>query len=384
MMQSAKNPKRRMPDMASPFTIFVPEIEAFGGAERSVIALSRWMYKRALPHRFLLYYDHIGLQRFSNHPIDLIALNPTRSLFGKVTALRRYFKGLPDGAPMWLMSGIQAATHASLVGIRGFHTLMYDPPSLLNYGFVAPSLGKQLRRVAVDKALARGLKSGGATIVTSEYVRDEAIRLWHPSVVIARMGGIPAKHFRPRVVDKKMRMLSVCRVESNKRIDWILNSLTELEKRTPSLGSRVDWHLDIVGGGSQIGQLSTMADQLGLRDRVTFHGFVPDERLEDHYDRADLFLMPALQGYGLPAAEALARGIPVLLHRDSGISDLLLDTPWAVVMYGDTTKMPEALDRSIDSLLSNSHLGVPLPEVPTQDQWAEQVVRCCGWIRPDD
>jgi glycosyltransferase involved in cell wall biosynthesis len=112
---------------------------------------------------------------------------------------------------------------------------------------------------------------------------------------------------------------------------------------------------------------------------VAFHGFVPDEYLEDYYDRANLFLMPALQGYGLPAAEALARGIPVLLHRDSGISDLLLDTPWAVVMYGDAINLADALEQSIDNLLLKRHLGIGLPNIPTREQWAEHVARISGW-----
>ena len=35
--------------------------------------------------------------------------------------------------------------------------------------------------------------------------------------------------------------------------------------------------------------------------------------------------MPAVQGYGIPAIESLQRGIPVLLHRESGVSDILLE-----------------------------------------------------------
>jgi glycosyltransferase involved in cell wall biosynthesis len=362
---------------SGPITIFVPEAAAFGGAERSVIALSRWLHQRAISHRILLYYDHIGLGRFAAHPVESVVLNPPRNVFGKVCALRRFLKALPNGAPAPLMSGIQAATHAGLANIRGFHTLMHDTPSLIGQGDVRSQRGP--RRMVTDAILRRGLNSGGTTIVTSEYLRDEAVRLWHPPVAIARMGGTGAKAFRPRAAHGPLRLLSVSRVEANKRIDWLIDGLAALEQRPTALSAKADWHLDIVGDGSQIGPLTALAARLGLADRVTFHGFVCDDRLEEHYDRADLFLMPAMQGYGIPAAEAIARGVPVLLHRESGISDLLLDTPWAVVMQGGKDQLAAALEQAIGDVLNNRHLDAPPPTIPTEDEWAGQVARLCGW-----
>jgi glycosyltransferase involved in cell wall biosynthesis len=145
------------------------------------------------------------------------------------------------------------------------------------------------------------------------------------------------------------------------------------------LSERIDWVFDVVGGGSQIGQLTQMSWQLGISDRVAFHDFVDDAHLEGFYDRADLFLMPARQGYGIPAAEALSRGIPVLLHRDSGISDILRDTPWATVMDGNETWMAETLDSAIMAVLDGDHLGISPPHLPTEAGWAEQVARICWY-----
>jgi glycosyltransferase involved in cell wall biosynthesis len=362
----------------SPFTIFVPEIETFGGAERAVIALSHWMHDHALPHRFLLYYDAIDLSKYASHPIERVILEPARNPVSKIAALRRWTKALPPNTHPPLMSGIQAATHATLAGLRGFHTMMHDTPSLLNNE--SPSIERRLRRIASNRVLTLGLNSGGTMIVNSEYLKAESERLWrHPPVIVARMGGVAGKTFRARTVERRLRMLSLCRVEENKRIDWILRSLANLEDRAPKLSARIDWHLDVAGDGSLIGPLSELTQQLGLTSRVTFHGFVPDDRLEDYYDRADLFLMPARQGYGLPAAEALYRGIPVLLHVESGISELLADTPWATMMDGGEINMPGALDQAVTALVEGRHLSILPPDLPTADGWAEQVCRISGW-----
>ena len=42
-------------------------------------------------------------------------------------------------------------------------------------------------------------------------------------------------------------MFSVCRIEANKRIDWILRSLAELEQAETPLSTRIDWRLDLAG-----------------------------------------------------------------------------------------------------------------------------------------
>jgi hypothetical protein len=118
-------------------TIFAGEIEAFGGAERSLLALSRWLYEHALPHRLLVYYDDIHLSYYAHHPIDIFALNPDRHVMHKVGMLQAYFGEEPNDAPRPLMSGIQAVMHASLAGIKGFHTLMHDTPSLLGVSCIS-------------------------------------------------------------------------------------------------------------------------------------------------------------------------------------------------------------------------------------------------------
>jgi glycosyltransferase involved in cell wall biosynthesis len=360
-----------------PITIFAGEIEAFGGAERSLLALSRWLYERDLRHRLVLYYDGITFSNYSNHPIDIVVLSPQRTPLHKIETLRAYLEGEGEDAPKPLMSGLQAALHASMARIPGFHTLMHDTPSLL--GEPPRTIKERLRQMMSNRALRRGLNSGGTTIVTSEYLKAECALLWNPPIEIVRMGGIPARSFRPRVPRFELRLLSVSRVEENKRIDWLLRSLAKLENRSTRLSERADWFFDIVGGGSLIERFKELSLKLGISQRVLFHDFVDDAHLEGFYDRADLFLMPARQGYGIPAAEALSRGIPVLIHRESGISDILQGTPWATVMTGDERQMTEALNRAITSVLERNHLGAPLPDLPTEDGWAETVARICGW-----
>jgi glycosyltransferase involved in cell wall biosynthesis len=64
--------------------------------------------------------------------------------------------------------------------------------------------------------------------------------------------------------------------------------------------------------------------QLGIEGRVLFPGFVPDEVLVSLYQAADLAVFPSLyEGYGLPVAEALACGTPVIAADNSAIRELV-------------------------------------------------------------
>jgi glycosyltransferase involved in cell wall biosynthesis len=361
--------------------IIITEIEQFGGAERSVVALSRWLYQRSLPNHVVTYYDRCNLAQYVSHPLHVVELKPEPEARKKIASLRIYLDQRPTNAPKPLASGYQPALHATLAGQRGFHTLMHDTPSLFG-DQETRSLSTKLRIAVSNRIIGYGLRSGGNTIVTSEYLRSECRKDFNIDAKIARMGGlgptasIPSAH----PVSDQFRMFSVCRIEPNKRIDWIIRALAELERADKSLSSTIDWRLDLAGKGSLIPSLRGMAQDLGIGKRIHFHGFVPDEDLEQFFAQTHLFLMPAVQGYGIPAIESLQRGIPVLLHRESGVSDILLDSPWATVLTGGEENMSRALRSAIESILQGRHHAVAQPHLPTEDQWAERVATLCNWL----
>jgi len=363
---------------ANSCVLFQPEIEAMGGAERSLLALSRWLTAQSISNHLVLYVDHVGVAKHADHALTVVELQPQMSARKKIVALRRYFADRPK-APVPLMSGYQAAMHATLAGVRGFHCLMHDTPDLFEDAAGLTAKERVRRRVS-NRIIAHGLRSGGRTIVTSEHLREQTKRLFGVDAEIARMGGLTEEGaFRLRPVNDELRMLSVSRVEANKRIDWILRALAEMERGPLPLSSRVDWSLEVTGRGAQLNALQAMAETLGLAGRVRFSGYVSDAALQESYGKAHLFVMPAVQGYGIPAVEALARGLPVLLHRESGVSDILRETPWATVIEGAEEGMLPGLRKAVDAVMLGVQLEAPLPELPTEDQWAERVAALCGW-----
>ena len=359
--------------------IVMTEIDQFGGAERSVVALSRWLHQQGRPNHVLVYHDRCNLAKHATHPLEVIELRPAPGPRNKIAALRQYFRQHLEPKP--LLSGYQPALHATLAGMHGFHVLMHDTPSL--FGDQHTRSAKAKLRIAVsNRIIGHGLRTGGNTIVTSEYLRSECRKDFNVEAKIARMGGLGPASSTPKIrpVQQQFRMFSVCRIEGNKRIDWIIRSLADLEKAESPLSARIDWRFDLAGSGSLIPSLQEMAHTLGIGHRIHFHGFISDENLEQLYASAHLFLMPAVQGYGIPAIESLQRGIPVLLHRESGVSDILLDTPWATVLTGGEDHMTPALHSAINAVLEGKHHAMAQPHLPTEDEWAEQVATLCNWL----
>jgi glycosyltransferase involved in cell wall biosynthesis len=81
----------------------------------------------------------------------------------------------------------------------------------------------------------------------------------------------------------------------------------------------------LVGGGDDGERLSKLASSLGVAERVTLCGFVPDAELAAHYRLADVFAMPSTgEGFGIVFLEAMGCGVPVLAGNRDGAVDALV------------------------------------------------------------
>ncbi len=65
-----------------------------------------------------------------------------------------------------------------------------------------------------------------------------------------------------------------------------------------------------------------LAKQLGRADRVEFHGAT--NRIEEYYAKADVLLLPTpYDAFGMVVLEAMASGLPVVVSRNAGASELI-------------------------------------------------------------
>jgi glycosyltransferase involved in cell wall biosynthesis len=80
----------------------------------------------------------------------------------------------------------------------------------------------------------------------------------------------------------------------------------------------------ISGSGDMNQQIIEQAADLGIADKVLFTGFLRGEQLKKIYKMADLYVMPSVsEPFGITTLEAIASGTPVLISKQSGVSEIL-------------------------------------------------------------
>lgn len=120
-------------------------------------------------------------------------------------------------------------------------------------------------------------------------------------------------------------LLTAARLVRRKGVDAVLAALPAIAQRVP------DVHYAVVGSGPEHGNLERLARELGVRQRVTFLGKLPDRDVVMAYNACDVFVMPArfehpsVEGFGLVFREANACGKPVVGSRTGGIADAIED-----------------------------------------------------------
>ena len=118
----------------------------------------------------------------------------------------------------------------------------------------------------------------------------------------------------------------------------------------------LDWTLTIAGAERDpvhARGLRALAETLGIAQRVTFAGEVDAATLAALYDRADAFALAThWEGYGMAAAEALARGLPVAITAGGAIEELVPPEAGICSPPGNAASLTKALRRLIfDSAL---------------------------------
>jgi glycosyltransferase involved in cell wall biosynthesis len=67
-----------------------------------------------------------------------------------------------------------------------------------------------------------------------------------------------------------------------------------------------------------------LVEELGLKDRVEFIGFIPHDQVLQHMCWADLFVLPSWwEAFGLVYTEAMASETPVIMCRDCGLANFI-------------------------------------------------------------
>jgi len=111
----------------------------------------------------------------------------------------------------------------------------------------------------------------------------------------------------------------------------------------------------MAGSGDMEQRMIEEAAYLGISQQFLFPGFLRGNDQYEAFKNADLFVMPSVsEPFGIAALEAMRAGVPVLLSKQSGISEVTPSSHF--VDFWDTTKMASYIGELLDNPLLRSYL----------------------------
>jgi len=207
-------------------------------------------------------------------------------------------------------------------------------------------------------------KVAGASFVAtvSQYGMSQVMNAsdpahWHK--VVALPLGVDVDRFRPRETRQRdrnqpFRLLSVGRLSAPKGYPILIEAMGLLRDRGR------DVKLTLVGEGSERVRLEKLIAARNLGDRVRLAGACNHDRLFEHYESSDAFVLSSfLEGLPVVLMEAMAMELPAVATWITGVPEIIeKDVEGLLVPPADATAIADAVERLMEDPEGARRLGV--------------------------
>jgi len=194
-------------------------------------------------------------------------------------------------------------------------------------------------RLARDHA-----RRADAVVVNSEYTKTQVMeRLGVPAdrITVCRPGA-PDWARRPEPAAPG-HILFIGTIAPRKNAPGLLRAFTQL-----ATGMRETPELVIAGRITPEGLHGTGVDVASVIDRIRMPGYVDDAAKRDLYARASMLVLPSFdEGFGIPALEAMAMGVPVIGANRGALPEVLGDAG-LLVDPDDPATIADAMQRVLE------------------------------------
>jgi glycosyltransferase involved in cell wall biosynthesis len=185
-------------------------------------------------------------------------------------------------------------------------------------------------------------------VTVSDCSRQDIARDFglQPAGISLVHNGIDIDVFKPvpEVSRNPMRLMATCSADQPlKGLRYLLHAYAHLLERYPEL------ELLLISKPNPGGKTEKLVQRLGLVDKVQFVNGISTEQMVRYYAEAAIAVVPSVyEGFGLPAGEAMACGVPVVSTDGGALPEVVGDAGVIV-----PAKNVDALVEAIDSLLQD-------------------------------
>lgn len=151
-------------------------------------------------------------------------------------------------------------------------------------------------------------------------------------------------------------LLTLTRLASKERYkgyDQVIESLHKLHDQYPEMKYLLIGKYD----DTEKRRLGKIIESLNLKKQVIFTGFIPDSELAEHFNLADIYIMPSeKEGFGIVFIEAMHYHLPVIAGNKDGSVDALLNGQLGLLVNPGSK---EEISCAIKKILTNKELYFP-------------------------
>jgi glycosyltransferase involved in cell wall biosynthesis len=260
-----------------------------------------------------------------------------------VAGRRRY-------ATEWrLVSSLLWSRRSSIVHTHGYHADVVAGLAARRLGLPAATtvhgfIGGDWKNRLYERLQYRVFRGFDAVIAVSRSMADEIRRSGVSSDRVHTVMNAFQADRVPLARAEARRVLGI--PEGEFRVGWVGRLSHEkgpdLAIRAIAASTSADVQLSLVGDGAERRRLQSLAERIGVGERITWHGAVPDAAaLSAAFDM--LMLSSRTEGTPIVLYEAMAAGTPVVAARVGGIPDVVSSTEAILVPPGDPRALAGAI-----------------------------------------
>lgn len=146
-------------------------------------------------------------------------------------------------------------------------------------------------------------------------------------------------------------------IGSVQNVDCIINAVKYIK-------TDKNYKIHIVGDGSEFEKIKKMAKELGVSERIDFHGRFPRSQMSEFYKLADCFLLTLngdnFIGKTIPGKlqSYFSAGKPVIAAIDGAASDIINEANAGIaVKAGDEQSLAKAMQNAVENFSNFNEMG---------------------------
>jgi glycosyltransferase involved in cell wall biosynthesis len=189
-------------------------------------------------------------------------------------------------------------------------------------------------------------------VTVSHFLREQMISTgYDPRLIqVLYLFAPELSNEAPPLIEGIPRFAFLGRVVPQKGLIWLLKAVQRVS---------VPIHLDIAGEGYQLPALKRLAEKLQITDRITFHGWVNEHRINELIKSSRALVFPSVwhEPGGTVAFEAMANSRAIIMSKVGGMPEVVLDGQNGLLVEPNDVQQ---LAAGIERLASNWQLATQL------------------------